>query len=168
MSLQELRSLFVSILRSAYEKQARDGELDDREALAIALNSSLDFADDAIQKGEPFCDWTYLNTFHRSSLLLTTFGKLAHRDVTYSVHRIGIETCLAFMAAHRWAQSFMQKEFADANCELSELGKIVFHESREEYLQAEEELNGYPADVVRTVVSHKFCLILLNSGVKYV
>lgn len=70
LSLQEFRSLFISILRSAYENQIRDGELDDHEFLTIALDASLDFADDAVSRGEPLSDWEYLYvTFDQFSLV---------------------------------------------------------------------------------------------------
>lgn len=71
------------------------------------------------------------------------------------------------MAAHRWAQTFMQKEFADADCELTELGKQVFHESQAEYEKAKAVLDEFNPTVVSLVVSHKFCIILLNTGVSY-
>lgn len=60
MSLQELRYLFISILRSAYEGQIRSGELEDRQFLAIAFEASLDFAEDAVGKGEPLKDWDFV------------------------------------------------------------------------------------------------------------
>ena len=72
------------------------------------------------------------------------------------------------MSAHRWAQSFMQKEFQDADCELTELGKQVFYESQTEYDKARAVLDDYDPTMVSLVTSHKFCLILLNSGVPYV
>jgi len=71
------------------------------------------------------------------------------------------------MSAHRWAQTFMQKEFADADCELSELGKQVFSESQEEYRKAQEILDQFDKKEVSLVVSHKFCTILLNSAIAY-
>ena len=88
----------------------------------------------------------------------------------------------------------MQKEFADADCELSEMGKEVFSgtgnsrseqgnailactnilpslffisESQKEYREAQAILDEYDAKEVSLVVSHKFCVILLNCGVSY-
>ena len=71
------------------------------------------------------------------------------------------------MAAHRWAQSFMHKEFEDTDCELTELGKQVFSESQAEYDKAKAVLDDYDPEMVSLVTSHKFCLILLNTGVSY-
>ena len=71
------------------------------------------------------------------------------------------------MAAHRWARAFMQKEFADADSELSELGKIIFSESQEQCKKAQEVLDRLDPKEVSLVVAHKFCLILLNSAISY-
>ena len=61
----------------------------------------------------------------------------------------------------------MQKEFANANCELSEMGKRVFVESQAEYEKAKKVLSEYESKEVALIVSHKFCLILLNCGASY-
>jgi NhaP-type Na+/H+ or K+/H+ antiporter len=53
LSAQEMRALFISILRSNYEKQIEHGEMADQEFLAIALQQSLDFAADAVANGGP-------------------------------------------------------------------------------------------------------------------
>ena len=71
------------------------------------------------------------------------------------------------MAAHRWAQAFMQKEFAETDSELSDLGKIIFAESQAEYKKAQEVLDRLDPQEVALVVSHKCCLILLNSAISY-
>lgn len=72
LSLMEYRMLFVSILRSAYEKQIQDGELDQHEFLAIALEASLDFAEDAASRDEPLSDWKYLCVFCAFPYLILT------------------------------------------------------------------------------------------------
>jgi len=66
LSLQELRFLFISILRSAYENMIRSGELEDRQFLSIALEASLDFAEDAVGRGEQLKDWEYVESFEGS------------------------------------------------------------------------------------------------------
>ena len=184
LSVQEMRSLFISVLRSAYETQFRSGELDDREFLAITLESSLDFAEDAVtNKGQALCDWNYLNivnspvklsgkTVRAKRLIIQVVelfcGARVHTNWEYRVQRLKIEKSMAFMAAHRWAQQFIQKEFMDSGCELSEVGKRVLQESKEQYKLAEAALREVPRNELETVVSHKFCLILLNSGVHYI
>jgi Sodium/hydrogen exchanger family len=179
LSVQELRSLFISVLRAAYDMQMRQGELEYREYLAIALDSSLDFAADDIDKGEPLRDWDYVHLFDSSVSAMgrtkqwvircveSIWAGKDHKYVVYNVQRLTIERSLAFMAAHRWAQSFIQKEFEDANCELSESGKVIISESQVQYRKAEAFLEEFAPEEVAFVVSHKFCLILLNSGVSY-
>lgn len=51
LSAQEMRVLFISLLKSMYEKQIDHGELVDREFLAIALQQSLEFALDNVANG---------------------------------------------------------------------------------------------------------------------
>ena len=72
------------------------------------------------------------------------------------------------MAAHRWAQKFFRREFENAESELSESGKRVINESQAQYDKAEAELKSSDPRDVELVSSHKFCSILLNSGVYYV
>ena len=56
LSAQELRVLFVSILKAAYEKQVAQGELEDRHFLTVALEQSVEFASDAVSNGKPVTD----------------------------------------------------------------------------------------------------------------
>ena len=51
LSAQEMRVLFISLLKAMYEKQIDHGELVDREFLAIALQQSLEFAADHVSNG---------------------------------------------------------------------------------------------------------------------
>jgi NhaP-type Na+/H+ or K+/H+ antiporter len=51
LSAQEMRALFISLLRAMYEQQIDRGELVDREFLAIALQQSLEFAADHVSNG---------------------------------------------------------------------------------------------------------------------
>ena len=44
--------------------------------------------------------------------------------------KLRVERSLAFMAAHRWAQQFMQTEFSSDDFSLSEAGKTIFRESK--------------------------------------
>jgi len=44
----------------------RSGELEDRQFLSISLEASLDFAEDAVGRGEPLKDWEYVNSFDES------------------------------------------------------------------------------------------------------
>jgi hypothetical protein len=51
--------------------------------------------------------------------------------------------------------------------ELSEAGKLVLQESQQEYKKAQAVLDEVDEKEVEVVVSHKFCVILLNGGVSY-
>jgi len=183
MSAHELRALFISILRAAYERQIEHGELVDREFLAIALQQSLDFAADDVGNGKPLQDWKYVNivdgpvdSVYKRLQHLPVFvhflglfrGRLGRVELKYAVERLKIERSLAFMAAHRWAQKFFRQEFENADNELSETGKIVLSESERQFQEAEQALNSCDPKDVEMVVSHKFCMILLNSGVHYI
>lgn len=183
LSAKELRSLFVSILRAAYAKQIKEGELVARHFLTVALEQSLEFATDAVGNGETLRDWEYVTMFDRpitdAALGLknsaAAFGCLqqawatrAHTGFRLTARRLKVERSLAFMDAHRWAQEYFQKEFQDAESELSEAGKIVLEESRAQYRNAEECLNKTPAKELQIAVSHKFCTILLSGGISYV
>ena len=110
LSLREFRSLFISILRSAYEAQIRSGELEDRQFLAIALDASLDFADDAVGNGEPLKDWDFLQVIDgpisalrenfKTKLKLfkcceSLWGKRVRTVTSRSAQRLRIERSLA-------------------------------------------------------------------------
>lgn len=182
LSSTELRTLFISILRSAYEKQISNGELEDQQFLAIALESSLDLAADAVAKGEHLHDWDYVNwvdgpltgianrfknSLMANSVLDLLFRGQSHATLKNTAMRLKIERSLAFMSAHRYAQRFFHREFENAESELSEAGKLVVRESQTEYEKAEAVLTQYDPKEVSLVVSHKFCMILLNGGVSY-
>jgi hypothetical protein len=58
--VQDIRIMFIELLRAAYQAQIRDGELDAREYrgfLSYILLQSLDFAHDAAMAGQPLDDW---------------------------------------------------------------------------------------------------------------
>lgn len=94
--------------------------------------------------------------------------KQSHEELKHTVKRVVIQRCLAFMAAHRYAQSFFRRELENAESELSEAGKVVISESLEQQEKAEEVLNNCDRKDVEEVASHLFCAILLNSGVHYI
>jgi hypothetical protein len=144
LPLNELRLL----LSAAYESQIRDGELEERNFLAFALQSSLDFAKNAVGKGEPLCDWNYVNMVDASIVVVVKafqakylfgrFAKLLFSDVEETnvkddIHRLLIERCFAVMTAHQFAQDFITKEMANADGELLETTRLSLSESRSQY-----------------------------------
>ena len=183
LSAQELRSIFVSLLRAAYAKQIKEGELVARHFLTVALEQSLEFATDAVSNGETLKDWEYVTMADRPitdvalrlkngaaalGCLKHAWAMRAHTGFKMTAQRLRIDRSLAFMAAHRWAQQYFQKEFQDAGSELSEAGKIVLQESRLQYMKAEKVLDETPEKELQIAVSHKFCTILLSGGIFYV
>lgn len=218
MSMQELRTLFISILKSAYEVQIRDGELEDRQFLSVTLEQSLEFAADAVSNGQPLRDWDFIHLIDGPLVRLAkksrkhpgltecctlhmACAKNKRDSIKNNFKRLKIERALCFMAAHRcvfclplknltticmnlthfllvilippfplvrWGQKFFRREFENAESELSESGKRVINESQAQYDKAEAELKTSDPRDVELVSSHKFCSILLNSGVYYV
>jgi NhaP-type Na+/H+ or K+/H+ antiporter len=183
LNTKEFRLLFVSILKAAYEKQIAGGELQDRHFLAIVLEQSLEFAADDAANGKPLNDWAYVTLFqsNRSSMLIKArnssiglncmdkaWAQRAHIGFKYTAQQMQIERSLAFMAAHRYAQIFFTREFQSVESELSEAGKVVIEESQSEFKKAEAFLEKYDVKQVEVAVSHKLCMILLNSGVHYI
>jgi NhaP-type Na+/H+ or K+/H+ antiporter len=180
LSAQELRTLFLSILRAAYAKQVREGELETRKFLSIALESSLDFAEDAVANGETLKDWEFLTMIDKpfqkiikdsvvvSCLLDKAWVKKAHASAKFAAKRLEIERSLAFMAAHKFAQKFFYREFQNGGSELSEAGKVIMEESRKQYEKAETVLKKSDRKEVELASSHKFCTVILNHGISYV
>jgi hypothetical protein len=75
----------------------------------------------------------------------------------------------AYTSAHKRAQWFFQEQLGDVNADLSEAGKIVLQESNKQIELAQSDLNEkVDVEVVKKVVSHKFCKILLTRGVHYI
>ena len=95
-------------------------------------------------------------------------GKNAHSDLKFSIKSLKIERAMCFMAAHKRAEDYVEREFANAESELSEAAKAVINESKAQWSQAEAVLHAYKKSDVAIVISHKFCAILLNSGQHYV
>eukprot|EP00934_Nitzschia_sp_Nitz4_P000343 Nitzschia sp. Nitz4//scaffold35_size145790//85172//87847//NITZ4_003034-RA/size145790-snap-gene-0.15-mRNA-1//1//CDS//3329549136//343//frame0 len=184
LSAQELRILFLSILKATYDKQVEDGELDGSHLLYIALNQSLEFAHDAVMKGETLKDWEFLLLIHDpiskfASTLKKSRLSSTVLNATMSKHhaRLGlkdsqvdlvIERSISFMAAHRAALKSFNAELQDADSELSEAAKVVVDESEQQYHLADKALDAFAPRVTSLAISHKFCKILLSAGVHHV
>lgn len=181
LNAKEFRSLFVSILKAGYEKQIAEGELQDRHYLAIVLDQSLDIAAEDVANGKPLNDWEYVTLFQaeETSMLMKassvgmkcmskTWAQRAHLGFKYTAKQMMIERSLAFMAAHRYAQTFFIREFQNAESELSEAGKLIIEESQKQFKKAEAILEELDFKQVEVAVSHKLCMILLNSAFHYI
>jgi hypothetical protein len=180
LSAQELRTLFVSILKAAYEKQITNGELEAQHILAVALEQSLEFSAEAVSNGEPLKDWEILLAIQNPIVSLQkrikskmkcclehTRSKRSALGLKARADSAFVERSLSVMSAHRSAQQYFIQEFQDADSELSEAGKVVIEESQKQFNMAEAVLCQLNPQIVQLAVSHKFCKILLNIGISY-
>jgi len=182
LSAQELRILFISLLKASYEKQIKNGELDDQHVLAVSIEQSLDFAEDAVSNGKPLEDFKYLTKvyvpivkatnrlrnnkfFHR--LIDSSWSKRAELGLKTRRETLLVERSMAVMSAHKSAQDTFISEFQDTDSELTEAGKIVLAESNRQYRLAEEALGELSPKLVEVAASHKFCKIILTKGIIY-
>lgn len=177
-SLIELRRLFLELLRGAYERQIRHGELTDREFVAYSLLESLDLSTDRIQKGEPLNDWelsksleaTVAKALRVRSWVECFYGFFSQRkrvSSTYALTRIHVEGALSFVHAHQKAQQAFRREFA-LDKHFSRCGQVVLDESMKQVQAAEAHLLAHESDEIEAVISHKFCTILLLNAARYV
>jgi len=182
-SAQELRILFISILRSTYEGQIEHGELDDSHILSVTASQSLDMALDAVSKGAPLNDWEFLTQLHQPLVEMAARVKkygntlLCNKSWSSKNGQLGLKTksdtmfierSISFMAAHSSAQAAFMAELQDADSELTEAAKLVLDESKRQYEMAEAAIIMFDKKTVELAISHKFCKILLTMSVHYV
>ena len=189
-STSELRVLFISMIRSQYEYQIKNGELESQHLLAIALEQSLEEAETDCNKGLPLNDLEHLREYHRatSNLFRRTkkytvccdscvgepfknrFKKRSHMHLKQKADALYVEEAMAFVSAHKRAQFFFKEQIMiGAGADIVEAGKVVLAESQKEIERATNDLDKtLDRKVVHLAASHKFCKILLNRGVAYV
>jgi len=177
LSVQELRMLFISTLKVAYEFQIEHGELEGSHMLAVTLEQSLDLALSKVASGDKLADWEILYGIHQPLVdvggsILNFFAKVSYFTVPGKKAQLGsnsqdivIERALCFMAAHRTAQASFSFELQNADSELTEAAKVVLGESEAQYHLAEASLKKVDEKFLDLAISHKFCRILLNNGV---
>jgi hypothetical protein len=168
------------MLRAAYEEQVSKVELDDQQVMSFILKQSLKYAEDQAGHGEPLKDWEYMllmvgdpvgkmmMCLQRNAMCFRSCLHNKHHQIKACAETVRIEGCLTFMAAHHWAQKVFMKEFESADCELNKARQVVPKESRDQYAKATKVLNKFDRKVVQSVVSYKFCTILLTNGVHYI
>ena len=179
LSVQELRMLFISTLKVAYEFQIEHGELEGSHVLAVTLEQSLDLALNKVGNGDKLADWEILYGIHQPLVdvggsiqnffakvkYFTVPGKKPPLDPKSNAQDIVVERALCFMAAHRSAQASFSFELQNADSELTEAAKVVLGESEAQYQLAEASLKKIDEKFLDLAISHKFCRILLNNGV---
>ena len=178
-STKEVRLLFISMVRAAYEHQIAEGELESQHILAIALDQSLEQAEVDVQQGKPLDDFQYLRKLHFSGKKFSHWiknhggwccstgkGSRYRMNMNQKLENAYVEQAMAFVSAHKRAQYHLQEELGDLNSDLSEAGKVVLSESTAQIDLALKDLEDkVDKDVVRLAVSHKFCKVLLNKAV---
>jgi len=183
LTTKEVRRLFLELLRASYTHQVEDGSLSNHDYLKYALDQSIEFAREAVSNGKPLKDWEY-TTIVRSRLSHATrriractrqlrcYGPVRGASADQLTDKVeqmkfDIERCMAFLEAHRRSRDLLRNEFVASDSDMSSGEKRVLEESEAECLQAEDVLFSYPAAAVEVIVSHQFCIILLNQAAKH-
>jgi NhaP-type Na+/H+ or K+/H+ antiporter len=196
--VQDIRIMFVELLRASYQAQIRDGELDAREYngfLSYILLQSLDFAHDAASAGLSLNDW-------EASQLVSTdlvdrtedFVKRLYRCVVFSLRRgtstsspqarveafrdqqplryqqlrLDVLRAFSFVDAHKEAQDRLRDEFGEGGSEVAAAFRIVMDESRAQVRKAEAVLRSKNKKQLKHVISHYLCIILQNKAARYI
>ena len=178
-ALKEFRLIFVSLLRAAYQKQVKHGELAENEGfLSFILFQGLDFAEDEINNGGPISDWAHSqvvpcsikNRAHAVArrikhmpLLARFFGgreESKHSALQFTIHR-----ALAILSAHVWAQARFRAEFES---DFSGVQRTVLAESNQQIQLAHDVLVKKERKDVHNLISNIFCSIVLNNAAEYI
>ena len=177
----ELRLIFLELLSAAYERARRLGHLDARKSNGFVyynLKRSIEFAQSAVNRGEPLRDWEFSQKFRRATTtkLRRLIGDVGHcalgkgqgHSLEFAQMRSDILRALAFAQAHQWAQARLEVEFISGSIDLVESARIVLEESKTEVLESEEEIARFSVDDRKIVMSHYVCTILLNKAAQVV
>jgi len=180
LSEKELRLLFLSMLRAQYESLIDEGILSTSGGLTVALEQSLELAADEADNGGVLNDFEHLKKFSAFSMKFIKMKKKSsrwfrwfRRDVENSDEDIGLRSLIllgfAFTNAHENAQEFFQEQLGDFGTDLSQGGKVVLGESKEEVEEAQKHCHpkGHEKYFI-DVSTHKLCDVLLNCGIMYI
>lgn len=176
LSTQELRFIFISMLKRQYEHQINEGLLTSKHGLAVYLEQSLELAKNHVKKGGELNDLHYVQKFYK---MVTKYANIANNSTRWLLCRgkksdddanlrdlILLE--FAFATAHERAQEVFQEQLGDCDKDLSEGGKIVLEESKAQVEEVRKDLTSKDLGIIVTEVStHKLCDILLNRGILY-
>lgn len=181
--VKELRLTFIELVRSAYNTMVEKGELTSKTSNGVvvyALEQSLDFAMDAVQKGEALGDWE-ASMLVSSSVTddakgcvsrLNFFKKNVgdgHAGSRFFIQlRFDVIRALAFISAHRTAQKEFARDFNECSNDFQAAAEIVKQESEVQVSEAEELLQSFDQNYVKAIVSNLFCVILLNKTARYI
>jgi NhaP-type Na+/H+ or K+/H+ antiporter len=193
--VQDIRVMFIELLRAAYTAQIRDGELDAREYngfLSYVLLQSLDFAHDNVMSGGPLNDWTasqlvtpelidktedWFKRFQSCCLqkpkdqqgISASLSTLRDEEpLHYQQLRLDVLRAFSFIDAHREAQDRLNDEFGDRKGEMISAFSIVMDESKAQVKEATDVLRAKKKNRLDHVISHHFCIILQNKAASYI
>lgn len=191
--VQDIRVMFIELLRAAYQAQIRDGELDAREYrgfLSYILLQSLDFAHDAAMAGQPLDDWRAsqlvsseavdkTEDFFKRMYTCCKLGRGAgpeervhvfrdQQPLRYQQLRLDVLRAFSFVDAHKEAQDRLRDEFGEGQGEVNSAFRKVMEESQAQVRKAEEVLKSKNKKQLKHVISHYLCIILQNKAARYV
>jgi hypothetical protein len=175
LDVAECRCLFLELLRASYAWQLERGELAERGFLVHILNQSLDFAAADVAKGLPLDDFSHMDIVRGQYPMVQTvtkfclhfMGETAKKFSQDKIMRCDVERCMSFLEAHRHAQEVFKKEFVGSIENLTDAEATVLKESDGVCAIAAEKLDSFPLQNVDKIVSHQFCVILLNVAVRH-
>jgi len=181
--VEEKRSVFAKILRTAYHRLIEQGEIEGSGFVFYTLKQSVDHADNAASRGLPISDWNALEV--ASNGWIRPAESIMHRilnlkklfrdknicidfDRRYFFIHTKVRQILAFTHAHEWARKIFKREFSKAGEDyLTPAEKIVMDESDKQVQLASEALCELDETEVAMVKSQYACQILLNRSAHY-
>lgn len=186
LKLQELRHLFLELVRARIEHQITNGELADEEFVAYTLKHAIDIASDLVSKGGEIRDWEYvdisgiplrkaigkvLHWMNRSiglgKVFHSVFGEMSMIHPDDIIRRINVERCIAFIDVHESAQAIITEQFKEEKS-LEGADEQVVAESQAQVEKAEKALSKFPTKEVSIIISHKVSKIILHNVVEYI
>lgn len=183
----EFRKIFVELLRSAYQKLIDLGELDGREGYTTyALLEGLNFATDAVEKGEPLADWdmtvkllsSWTEPIDRyvtrmlQNITSCSCSSNKHKRVFHNAKQLNpehekslgvVKMTIGFTRAHEIAEHLFKKEIALMGAPQAEA--LVLEESQAQMKLAKEVFDRQSDKEV--IVSHIACSILINKAARF-
>ena len=180
--LKELRCRFIEILRWAYQKQIKNGELDGRQAfLAYRIQSGLDFAADYVSKGEAVEDWLaaqiitgnsiyYARSWTRklytlNGLICKTLLPSGVPSGEFEIAKYKVKLAVSVIEAHRVADEHFRAKVA---IQYPNEAQQVLRESKKQTELAEKSLEVIDPDIVRGATEHLLVIIILNKRSRYI
>jgi hypothetical protein len=189
--IKELRHFFLEVLRTVYNKQLDDGELDGRDGfVSYSLIQSIDFASSDVDAGKSLDDWQAAqigNKFYNNKAvqsIANTWESTVNKKyccIRYSNQRVGddrahtleykmvktnVLRAISFIEAHRQARETFTKQLS-ASSEVDANEQIVLDESNAETATAQDVLDNEDQQDVLVIRNLYFCAILLNKSAKY-